>query len=45
MSPAAAARRGLGDFDGAFLALMSAPDLVAGDARGVNLRRDRYRRG
>ena len=37
----AAARRGLGDFDRALLALMTAPDLVAGNARG-NLGRDRY---
>src|SRR5215216_509748 len=33
MLPAAAARPGLGDFDGAFLALMTVPDLVAGNAR------------
>src|SRR5215213_11631641 len=33
MSPAAAARQGLMDFDGAFLALMTVPDLVAGNAR------------
>src|SRR6266850_5503783 len=44
MVPTAAARQGLGDFDGTCRALMTAPDLVAGNARERNLRGDRCQR-